>query len=352
MAVRVGTALRLGQENQQTISPYELQIRRRLWYCIGLLDTHGSFDRGTLPMLRLSDLGPAPLLLSDNELSAAAVPTSSSPGFGDMYCFGLMSRAMVCNRSILSVPDNMEDGWAARLQVVLAFEKSIKQDYFNISEDAPLLAKFAKQAANGMIVGMHLILRRPPYKQYSKVVPASDDFDVLEHATRVLENELKIKSAEFAPWAWKSWVQWHALAIVLAELCSQPTGERSDTIYSIAVQSFNRYASLIADTETGMLWKPIAKLMRRLEQLRNACRVSEPVSNAATMIDVNESMGFASLDPWVINYGLDSNTGAENLFIPEDHQITATYGDPQLNWSIFIDDLNTDYPIGLDINNF
>jgi hypothetical protein len=73
-------------------------------------------------------------------------------------------------------------------------------------------------------------------------------------------------------WAWKNWVQWHALAVVLAELTIHPQGERFNWAYSVATKSFEHYARIIADSESGMLWKPIAKLMRRVKRIKQgAC---------------------------------------------------------------------------------
>jgi hypothetical protein len=344
VAVRAGTALRLGQEDQQ-VNSMELELRRRLWYCIALMDTHGSYDRGTPHILHWDDLGPAPLLLNDDEMSRAIVPVSSSPVFNDMSFFALMFRAMVCQKKMMSMPDSAEDGWAARLQLVSSFERSIKQDYFNVSEDAQPLERFTEQVAKGIITSMHLVLRRPPYKQRPGLVPSSDNFNVLEHSTKLLQQELVTKSAEFAPWAWKSWVRWNALAIVLVELCSQSPGESYDAAYSIAVQSFNHYSSLIADTDTGMLWKPITKLMRRLQQLKHSNTISEQASNLASRLNVDALMCPITSDFSMPNLDLNLNSHAENIYIPQGDQTIATSDDAQINWFTFTDSINMGYPV-------
>lgn len=292
-------------------------------------------------MLRWEDLGPPPLLFNDVEMSRTVVPMSSSPGFNDMSFFALMFRAMVCQKNVLSVPDGAEDGWATKLQLVLSLERSIKQDYFHASEDAPPFERFTEQVAKGIIASTHLLLRRPPYKQHSGLVPSSDDFNVLDHSTRILQQDLASKSTEFAPWAWKSWVRWNALAIVLVELCSLPPGETYDAAYSVAVQSFNQYSSLIADTEAGMLWKPITKLMRQLQQLRHSNYRSEQTSSLANTLET--PMSFNTSDFSIPN--LAWNLDAENAFIPQGDQTTATSGDAQMDWFTFTDSMNIGYSI-------
>ncbi|KAE8441090.1 hypothetical protein EG329_005885 [Mollisiaceae sp. DMI_Dod_QoI] len=342
VAVRAGTALRLGQEIRQKVNPMELELRRRLWYCIALLDTHGSYDRGTPDILHWDDLGPAPLLLNDDEMTQAIVPVSSSPGFNEMSFFALMFRAMMCQKKMMSIPDSAEVGWAARLQLVLSFETSIKQDYFNASEDAQPFERFTEQIAKVIIASMHLVLRRPPYKQRPGLVPSSDNFNVLEHSTKLLQQDLITKSAEFAPWAWKSWVRWNALAVVLVELCSLSPGGSYDAAYSIAVQSFNHYSSLIADTNMGMLWKPITKLMRRVQQLKDSNTMSEQTSNIASRLNIDAPMCSNTSDFSMPILDLDLDNHAENIYIRQGDQNIEMSGDAQLNWFTFTDSINMD----------
>jgi hypothetical protein len=168
---------------------------------------------------------------------------------------------------------------------------------------------------------------------------------VLEHSTKLLQQELVTKSAEFAPWAWKSWVRWNALAIVLVELCSQSPGESYDAAYSIAVQSFNHYSSLIADTDTGMLWKPITKLMRRLQQLKHYNAISEQASNLANSLDVDAPMCSTTSDFSIPNLDLNLDSHAENIYIPQGDQTIATGDDAQINWFMFTDSINMGYPV-------
>jgi len=152
-----------------------------------------------------------------------------------------------------------------------------------------------------------------------------------------------MKSTDFAPWAWKSWVRWNALAILLVELCSQPPGESYDAAYSIASQSFSHYSSLIADTETGMLWKPITKLMRRLQQHRYSNGVSE-TSTLVNGLDVDKSMRFTTPDFTMPNYGLDFDSHAENMYNSQGDQTMMMNGDAQVNWFTFTDSINMGYP--------
>ncbi|KAM0319657.1 hypothetical protein ACHAPQ_010253 [Fusarium lateritium] len=95
---------------------------------------------------------------------------------------------------------------------------------------------------------MHLLLRRPPYRQVREKVP-EDGFRVLEIAASVLQVHLAPKDPELVQWNWKSWPKWHALAVVLAELCARPLGPEFDEFFPIAVEAFGKIAGEVADEQ-------------------------------------------------------------------------------------------------------
>ena len=301
-------------------------------------------------MLSFDELGPPPLSLNDAEMFRQNVPKSASPGWNDMSFFELMIGAMRTQKRALSIPDTNHDAWIRKLELVTAFQQDVQTKYGNLPPNASALQRFAAQAAFALTTAMQLILRRPPYKQSRNIVPANDEFGILENATRALEAELGAKATDFAPWAWKSWVQWYSLAIVLAELCSQPHGEKQDYAYEVAVQVFDRYSMLIADDDHGALWRPIAKLMRRVQQLRGQSLVS---SNHAGIQEVQApaELQLDEMDPkndvaLLINdhmFDMDFfNFGQTSHELPT----TQTTWYPHTYWSMFMDniDLSSGYP--------
>ena len=346
VAVRLGNAMRLGQEDARMFDPFELQMRRRLWYDVCALDTYFSLDRGTTEMIHYDDLGPEPLYLDDTALHRGHIPASSTPGFHDMSFCELMYRAMVNQKHMLSIADTNGNAWERKVAIVTDFGQWARATFVDgLPDSAPPLQRFAAQAALALTTAMQLILRRPPYKQRSSLVPANDDFDVLEHATLAVEHELSAKSPDFAPWAWKSWVQWYSLAIVLAELCTQPFGPMYDRSYTAAVLIFDRYSTLVADNDVGALWRPIAKLMRRVQQ-RHKTRASVGSDSQAkrngqlqdTKLQdgVHKGMEFF-LDP--IYQGLDTSRAVNAMDI-YNTTVEPLYPQPQAYWSMFMDEVD------------
>ncbi|OWY48834.1 uncharacterized protein AALT_g8206 [Alternaria alternata] len=272
VAVRAATLLRLGEEDPKDFSPFDIQLRQRLFFAIGILDTHSALDRGTIPILPSTSFRAPPLNINDDDMhptDKVLQPSLQYPT--DMSHTAMIYEAMICQRRLYEISDGVQNGWeqwTKKVELLNEFKTSILSERTNVhSYDSPL-EMLRRMSAQKIIVSMQLLARRPPYRQPHNTVPPWDDFDIMKSATEVLEQHLQPIPVELQPWAWKNWVQWHALAVLLAELMVRPQEPSSDRSYTIATQSFRHYARLVADSESGLLWKPIAKLMRRVQRLR------------------------------------------------------------------------------------
>lgn len=272
VAVRAGRALRLGCENPALYSAYDLQLRRRLWYFIGILDTHSALDRGTKPVLAVADMGPAPLNINDAELCEEAAPASNK-SLTDMSFTCMIHEAMICQKQLTddsTVQSNSRKEWRRRIQLVTDFESSMRQKYYGIGPSAPSIDQLTRLAAMEIATNMQILIRRPPYMRTGYGPPPDDSFDTMKVATDILERSLQLKSPQFSQWAWKKWVKWYVLAVLLAELCAHPESAHYERSYDVACQSFEEHSQQIADGEKGMLWRPIVKLMQKVEHLNMA----------------------------------------------------------------------------------
>jgi hypothetical protein len=203
-------------------------------------------------------------------MSPGTVPKTSSSERTDMAFFHMISEASLCWRKVVELSSNSQSdwkNWPLKLQLVSDLSQWMQRQCLGVDERATPLEQLMKQASQEISANLRLMLRRPPYRYPGSAVPPWDNFDVMEAATNVLDRQLNTKnSPDLGPWAWKSWVPWHALAIVLAELCIRPQEASSERSYRLAKESFKHYASRIADSDSGMLWKPVSKLMRRADK--------------------------------------------------------------------------------------
>lgn len=339
LAVRAATALRLGKENDEVFSPYDLQLRRRLWYFIGLLDTHTALDRGTLPLIVAEEMGPAPLNIHDFEMDSRNIPEQSVASFTEMSFSSMVYEAMMCQKQLCNSSamfTNSSDEWRRRLCHVGDFETSMRQKYFGISDHASPIEQITKLASREIVANMHILLRRPPYVSTRNVIPPDDDFDVIRVATEVLERSLQLRTPKFSQWAWKSWVKWYVLAVVLAELSAQPESSMFEQAYDVARQSYEQHRQLIADGEKGMLWRPIVKLMRRVTQLKEA-RTTQSLWHQPSEYphdDIGQQVLHTDYDSCRVLSGMQN--GDEPF--SSNTSNTASW----LSWNSFLEDANLD----------
>lgn len=166
---------------------------------------------------------------------------------------------------------------------------------------------------------MRLLFYRPLHKRgkgheaFDKDQLGKDE--LLTMASEVLERSQSKRSwAQFAQWAWFKWVKWYALAVVLAELCTAQ-GTRADHAWTVVQQSYDDYANIVADTKSGLLWKPIARLMQRVTTLRTASTGKSHVSAPLMDTDIGGIQ-------W--NNGVLNNLNADYYSTTEPRPMDAT----------------------------
>jgi hypothetical protein len=360
IAVRAATALRLGEETAADYTPFDIELRRRLLFAIGILDTHSALDRGTIPILPSTTFKTPPLNVNDRDMTPPdTLPVVSSSSITDMTHTIMIYEAMICQRRMYELSQNPAknwEQWPKKVELIQTFEHHVQAVASKIGPSTEPLDTLTKISGSKIWLGLQLLMRRPPYRQTNGTVPPWDDFNVLDVATQVLEQHMQPSLPMLEPWAWKNWVQWHALAVVLAELTIHPRGERFDWAYSVATKSFEHYARIIADSESGMLWKPIAKLMRRVKRIKqDACSgaLSNSLEYPTPLVDDTGSQGeITDLDTVqdrtmfdFSNWSLDTTVSVERASLRDLTQVELEVtrkeeGAPWLAWEDFLHDID------------
>lgn len=306
-----------------------------------------------------------PLDINDFDFGPDFGPMSSTAGMTDMTISIITQEAMFCHKKICDPPAgrNKAEHWLYKLDLVRTLERQWKAKYAETVQESSSLHRLAKLVTGEIATDLHLQLRRPPFKQDWIWVPADDDFNILETATKVLEQNLQLKMPKLAQFAWKNWIKWYALALVLAELCGNPEPEKAERGYSIAKKYYKAYGPLLANAESEQIWRPISKLMHRVEQIRSQdpstgirldpMVVSGPDTSYCTIASTNGTgdrsvplipelaPGTSAFDETFWNSAtshgfLDMNQQAIDYSALEAADDTAWQ-----NWNLFLDDINT-----------
>jgi hypothetical protein len=331
LAIRMGVALGFGSEDFRSTSAFDLECRRRLWYCIAILDTMAALDRGTVPMVSSAYLGPPPLNIADCEMSSQSMPKIDSEGFTEMSYTMLMTEAMICQKRLSEPSSAGTSDWQYKVQIAEAFAESMQRKYIQRHEEHNPFRTFIRIAAEETSLGIQLLLRRPPYALKIRA-PPSDPVDIMAVSTKLLEVHAQFQSAELSPWIWNRWVPWYSLGVILAELCVRPNGENAERSWVAAKQIYNRYGRLLSNPDSGMPWRPILKLMSRVQQQRqNDARSSSTVSpQTATSSSSTQSQGAEASNRELI---------LENMTAPENQNETMIYdaaiADMDMDWAFY-----------------
>lgn len=88
--------------------------------------------------------------------------------------------------------------------------------------------------------------------------------DVIQYS-HTLESQ---KSTMKWGWLFRTYVQWHAVAFVLFELCTRTQGPEIDSTWELMNTVFEKWGDTIYTQNKGILWRPIRRLMAKARQAR------------------------------------------------------------------------------------
>lgn len=286
LAVRIAHALGLHREklDDQQPSPYqpfEREMRRRLWWEICFLDRQASVDRGSDPIIVSNSFSTQlPLNINDRELIPGS-PEEVHPR--SEYTDSTLS--LVCHE-IFDVERRLnytpaggfdtsqvmaEDPWAQRRAWVIACQQRLEDNYLRHCDMAIPVQRYTKFVADIMTAIMWLLVYRPLQRQPHYTSVLIPEPGILYLCVEVVEKANQVsKDSALGNFRWFSqlWTQWHALAVMIAELCVQSEGPTVERAWTVVESMYKETAQYVADTDKGKLWRPIKKLMKKAHAVR------------------------------------------------------------------------------------
>lgn len=287
LAVRIAHALDLHREKgggKYTLPrrPFEREMRRRLWWQICLIDRQASVDRGSDPIVTTNSFSTQlPLHINDEELTPDdphEVPPREE--------YTEITLSLVCHeifdveRRLNYVPagefdcsqEKTDDPWAQRRGWVTACQRRIESKYLRHCDMTVPTQRYTRLVADIMIATMWLCTYRPLQRHPdSPTLVKIPHPGILHLSVEVMEKAIRVSSdPSFGPFRWISriWVQWHSLAVTIAELCVQTEGPTVERAWTIVNTVFEETARHVADSDKGRLWRPIKKLMNKAQIVR------------------------------------------------------------------------------------
>ena len=257
-------------------------MRRRLWWKICVLDSHAAEDRATNPIITADSFSTIlPLNVNDEDLHVdACEEVEERQGFTDMtfclICLELMDTLRQLNYVPVKQLDQPQKGsqekWTQRANAVTKVQRHLEDKYLRHFNLAHPFHWATRLVADNITSIMWLVVYRP-IQQRPDNSPSSQrpDPGILGLAVEVLERDHQMSTDPAASgfrWLSQTYVQWHALAVTFAELCVKTEGPMVERAWAIIMPVFRETSQHVADSNEGMLWRPIKKLMNRAQGLR------------------------------------------------------------------------------------
>ncbi|KAH8594207.1 hypothetical protein B0O99DRAFT_625326 [Bisporella sp. PMI_857] len=287
LAVRISHALGLhremcGGKYLSQYQPFEREMRRRLWWQICNLDRHASADRGSDPIIITNTFcTPLPLHVNDEDLIPDD-PHDVQPReeYTDFTISLVIHEVFDIERRLNYVlagefdrsQEGADEPWDQRRYWALLCQQRIQDKYLRHCKVTIPIQRYTMMLADSMIANMWLWTYRPlQRRRHSPAVVTIPHSWILQVSIEVTEkvNQLLVDSSS-SPFRWvsTSWVAWHALAVMIAELCVQTEGPLVERAWSVVNIVFEETARHIADSDKGRLWRPIKKLMNKAQTVR------------------------------------------------------------------------------------
>lgn len=276
LAIRLATKLNLHRESDSSnFPPFEVEMRRRLWWQICTLDVRVSEEGNTDPAIRECDFDTKfPSNLDDAALDPdMKLLPSDSPGRTDMI-FSLVRvkisylwRKLVFSDKFLADNQYTPLDDLQKSEMVEVFYREIAHDYLrHCNNEIPL--DFITGAGARLIfakikVTVQNSLRRP--HRVENESSATLNTSLLENCLEILEHAYELRTApRLRKWFWlfQSYMEWDTLAYVLQSL-----GDGVPA--SLSRRSWEAVDRMYADWKQHTIHNlTIEKRWQRIEELR------------------------------------------------------------------------------------
>ncbi|OCK73523.1 hypothetical protein K432DRAFT_430544 [Lepidopterella palustris CBS 459.81] len=325
LAARIAQGLFLHTEHPSfpVMRPFERELRRRLWYGVGLLDTQAALERASEPMLPGAWLQASNLPMNiddaqvwfdfDGELM-------QSDGFTDMT-FTIMTCKAQCIGRLLNFPPlsgPAVSDWYVRQEYVHNFQRTIFSLLQRRNPDETASTPFywyTKQVAECLTATMQLVAVRPLRQQPCQSPPqVKGSGSLLKLAVKVIQKtQALIQDPRSMPWRWFEGIfaPWHALAVALAEICVCDDVVLLESCWRPVELAFARISRLVGESNRATIWGPMEKLMKQAQVKTKSNITSYGGSSSSSSINNNNNNN--NNNPYPYDVG----------FSPSDHSILA-----------------------------
>lgn len=262
-------------------SAFDAEMRRRLWHFLAVIDIRAAEDRGSDAILTSSSYNTLqPTNIDDDDFGPSSqgplIPKSTPADNVICLC---TARCEVFGYITHPHPTTSEDGQSTlhTEDELIGYVRALENDFIHTSDPSNLSSRYASEVARMVILKLWLIVQYP-FSSHPTVTPMRVSQEtMLRTAVSVMELSERMTQGPWAgrfAWWTDCYVQWHPLAVALAELCVQRDGDLVKRAWKIVDQVYPRWKETVADSSSGPLWRPIRKLYRKAKEAKTGAMMS------------------------------------------------------------------------------
>ncbi|EAW20377.1 putative C6 transcription factor [Aspergillus fischeri NRRL 181] len=290
------------------LRPLETELRRRLWWFIVGLDQRSSEYHGYEPIVSESSFDTRlPLNVNDSDLTADLVqPPAERDGATEMTLSLIGFESIPIVRKVSFIPPHRRQARTTssasvtelslpeREALAEQLQSRLETRYLAYCDPTDPFLFVSATVARLIIARVWLMVHYPRKRVDSKDVStaplqASLQDKIFHLAIEILELSCFVLcNPSIAHWAWRSdtYSQWHAVALVLSEICTRPPCQDCDRAWAAVEVLYDRWR-MKEHARKGTLWKPIGRLMAKAGYVRDMQSVAASVGGSSSVVEAS-----------------------------------------------------------------
>ena len=291
LAIHIAQALGIHRDGTHFgLPPFDVEMRRRLWWHISVLDNRSSEDHGTDPTFSEQFYDTKlPLNVNDEDIWPGMVePPVERPGATEMTFCLIRFELSVFNRRLNitnpgagdlrtrpegSCPATRDQTLQEKEDMIDRCHRHIEEKYLRHCDMATPILWVSATVARLILAKMWLMVHHPrSYFNDGDAPPVEVKDRLFITSIEVIEfSYLLERNENTAKWGWlfRSYMQWQSVAFVLSEICTRSSWTQEVERGWRAVESVYNVRFIQPDVNhRGMLWKPMKTLWRKAQLAR------------------------------------------------------------------------------------
>ncbi|KAL8913249.1 MAG: hypothetical protein Q9171_001896 [Xanthocarpia ochracea] len=284
LLIRLAQSLGLQRDGEQFgLSPFETEMRRRLWWQIVHLDLRASEDHGSEPTIVDQSFDTRfPLNIQDEDINTSMrEPPREREGATEMTFDLIRYSVSTTARRLSYVPPGPGKCGTKSAMFTVEHKEGLIEELHQHVESKYLrhcdmnipIQWVAGTVLRLVLAKMWLIVHHPLQREDADNKGLSEETKerLFRTSVEVIQwsNLLEMEqSTKQWGWLFRTYVQWHAVAFVLSQLCIRTHGPEVEQAWKVIDEIFGDLGGRISPQRRGMLWKPLRNLMTRARAVR------------------------------------------------------------------------------------